>query len=60
MENVLLPYGLVKTAVQKCTSSRVFRRMKQYDWLRNGIFSGWGLHYGQDLSCGALQAWINE
>ena len=34
-----------------------FKAMQHYDWLQNGFFSSWGLHYGQDFSGGELQAW---
>ena len=36
--------------------TRVFPRIKRPDWLRNGLLIVRALHYGQDFSCGELQA----
>ena len=40
--------------------SRIFRGMEQYNWLRNEIFTSWGLHESRDFSNGELQTWMEE
>ena len=37
-----------------------FKGMEQYDWLRNGFFTGGCLHYAQDFYGGGLQAWMKK
>lgn len=38
---------------------KTFRKTKEhYDWLWNGFFTSWCLHYGKDFSSGEFQTWM--